>query len=83
MTARDGADWDAEMADDEFDDEEQDGVEREFDLNKVMRTEADKRSGERLLLREFYAPSRPPTAGGAVVGFGMVRALAMRPAVGS
>ena len=67
-TARDGADSDVEMADDEFDDEKQDGVEPDLDLNKVVRTEAGERSGERLLIGEFYAPSRPPIAGGAAGG---------------
>ena len=67
-TARDGADSDVEKADDEFDDEEQDGVEPDLDLNEVVRTEAGERSGERLLIGEFYAPSRPPTAGGAAGG---------------
>ena len=52
------------MAEDEFDDEEQDGVEPDLDFNEVVRTEA----GERLLLGEFYAPSRSPTAGGAAGG---------------
>ena len=56
------------MADDEFDDEEQDGVEPDLDLNEAVRTEAGERSGERLLLGEFYAPSRPPTAGGTSGG---------------
>ena len=56
------------MADDEFDDEEQDGVEPDLDLNKVVRIEAGERSGERLLPGEFYAPLRPPTAGGAAGG---------------
>ena len=55
------------MADDKFDDEEQDGVEPDLDLNEVVSTEGE-RSGERLLLGEFYAPSRPPTAGGAAGG---------------
>ena len=63
-TARDGADSDVVMAEDEFDDEELDGVEPDFYLNEVVRTEA----GERLLLGKFYAPSRPPTAGGAAGG---------------
>ena len=40
----------------------------EPDLNEVVRTEAGERSGERLLLGEFYAPSRPPTAGGTAGG---------------
>ena len=56
------------MADDEFYDEEQDGVEPDLDLNEVMRIEAGERSGERLLLGEFYAPSRPPIAGIAAGG---------------
>ena len=43
-------------------------MEPDLDLNKVVRTEAGKRSGERLLLGKFYAPSRPPTAGGAAGG---------------
>ena len=63
-TACDGADSDVEMADDE----EQYGMEPDLDLNKVVRTEAGERSGERLLLGEFYAPSRPPTAGGTAGG---------------
>ena len=49
-TARDGADSDVEKADDEFDDEEQDGVEPDIDLNEIMRTEASERSSERLLI---------------------------------
>ena len=53
---------------DEFDDDEQDRVEPDLDLNEVVRTEAGERSGERLLIGEFYAPSRPPTAGGAAGG---------------
>ena len=53
---------------DEFDDEEQNGVEPDLDLNEVVRTEAGERSGERLLLGEFYTPSRPPTADGAAAG---------------
>ena len=65
---RDCADSDVGMADDEFDDEEQDGVEPDLDFNEVVRTEAGERSGERLLFGEFYAPSRPPTAGGAANG---------------
>ena len=56
------------MADDEFNDEEQDGVEPDLDLNEVVRTEAGERSCERLLIGEFYTPSRPPTAGGAAGG---------------
>ena len=67
-TARNGADSDVDMADDVFDVGEQDGVEPDLDLNEVVRTEAGDRSGERLLLGEFYAPSRPPTAGGAAGG---------------
>ena len=81
-TARDGADSDVEMAYDEFDDEEQDGVEPEFDLNEVVRTEAGERSDKRLLIGEFYAPSRPPTAGVLLVGFWVVRALAVHATVG-
>ena len=45
-TAHDGADSDVEKANDEFDDEEQDGVEPELDLNEVVRTEAGERSGD-------------------------------------
>ena len=56
------------MEDDEFDYEEQDGVEPDLDLNEVVRNEAGERSGERLLLGEFYVPSRPPTAGGVSNG---------------
>ena len=56
------------MADDEFDNEEQDGVKPDLDLNKLVRTTAGQRFGERLLLGEFYAPSRPPTAGNAAGG---------------
>ena len=56
------------MADNEFDDEEQNGVELDLDLNQVVRTEAGEHSGERLLLGEFYAPSRPPTASCAAGG---------------
>ena len=67
-TALDGADSDVEMADDELTDEEQDGVEPDLDFNEVVHTEAGERSGERLLLGEFYAPLRPPTAGGAAGG---------------
>ena len=43
-------------------------MEQDLDLNEVVRSEAGERSGERLLLGEFYAPSRPPTAGGASGG---------------
>ena len=43
-------------------------MEPDVDLNKVVRTEAGERTGERLLTGEFYAPSRPPTAGGAAGG---------------
>ena len=53
---RDGTESDVKMADDEFDDEEQDGVEPDFDLNEVVRNEAGERFGERLLLDAFYAP---------------------------
>ena len=67
-TARDGADSYVKKADDEFDEEEQDGVEPDLDLNKVVRTEAGESSGERLLIGKFYASSRPPTADGAASG---------------
>ena len=68
------------MADDEFDDNKQDGVEPDLDLNEVVRTEA----GERLLLGEFYAPSRPPTAGGAeVFGFTFASILEDAPVTGA
>ena len=50
-TARDGADSNVEMVDDELDDEEQDGVELDLDLNEVVSNEAS----ERLLLGK-YAP---------------------------
>ena len=43
-------------------------MEPDLDLNEVVRTETGKRSGERLLIGEFYAPSRPPTASGAAGG---------------
>ena len=39
-TSREGANSDVERADEEFDDEEQDGVEPKFDLNDMVRTEA-------------------------------------------
>ena len=65
---RDGADSNVEMANDEFDDGEQDDVEPDLDFNEVVRTEAGERSDERFLLGEFYAPSRPPTAGCAAGG---------------
>ena len=61
------------MADDEFDDEEQDGVKPDMDLDEVVLTggrndETGERSGKRLMLGEFYAPSRPPTEHGAAGG---------------
>ena len=71
-TARDGADSDVKLTDDEFDDEVQNCVEHELDLNEVVRTEAGERSNERLLLGEFYAPSRPPKAGGVAGGLSNV-----------
>ena len=71
------------MADDEFDDEEQDGVEPDLDFNEVVRTVAGERSGERLMLGEFYGPRGRRLQAVLLVGFQMVRALAVRAAVGS
>ena len=71
-TARDGADSDVEMTDDEFEHEVHNCVEHDLDLNEVLRIEAGERSGERLLLGEFYAPSQPPKAGGVAGGLSNV-----------
>ena len=77
-TARDGANSHVEEANDEFDDEEQDGVESDLDLNKMVRTEAGERSCERLLIGKFYGPRRRRLQAVLLVGFQMDRALAWR-----
>ena len=41
-------------------------MEPHLDLNEVVRTLTSERSGKRLLLGEFYAPSRPQTVGSAI-----------------